>query len=82
MEAFRRFGFDKPLFIATIILVAFGLIMVFSSSAVQSNERYGQPFTFLINQAMAAAAGFILILIIISMKSAFYQNTLFIYLQS
>ncbi len=79
MEAFKRFGFDKPLFITTIILVAFGLIMVFSSSAVQSNERYGQPFTFLMNQSMAAAAGLILILVIISMKTAFYQNTLFIY---
>jgi len=79
MEAFKRFGFDKTLFISTLILVLFGLVMVFSSSAVQSNEKYNHPFYYLINQSIGAAAGLILILVIVSMKSAFYQNTLFIY---
>ncbi len=79
MEAFKRFGFDKPLFLTTLILVAFGLIMVFSSSAVQSNENFGHPFYYLINQSIGAVIGIILILIIVSMKPTFYQNVLFIY---
>lgn len=79
MEAFKRFGFDKTLFITTLILVTFGLIMVFSSSAVQSNEKFGQSFYFLINQSMGAVVGLILILFIVSIKPAFYQNSLFVY---
>jgi len=79
METFKRFGYDKPLFITTLILIAFGLIMVFSSSAVQSNERYGHSFHFIINQSIGAAVGLVLILIIVSMRTAFYQNNLFIY---
>jgi len=78
MEAFKRFSFDKTLFISALILVLFGLVMVFSSSAVQSNEKYNHPFYYLINQSIGAATGLILILVIVSMKSAFYQNTLFI----
>ncbi|MBD3414719.1 MAG: putative lipid II flippase FtsW [Candidatus Aminicenantes bacterium] len=79
METYKKFGFDKPLFLTTLVLVFFGLIMVFSSSAVQSNEQFGHPFYFLINQAIGAVAGIILILVIVSMKPAFYQNVLFIY---
>lgn len=79
MESFKRFGFDKTLFITTLILVTFGLIMVYSSSAVQSNEKFGHSFYFLINQSVGAVLGLILILLIVSMKPAFYQNTIFIY---
>ncbi len=79
MESFKRFGFDKTLFITTLILVTFGLIMVYSSSAVQSNEKFGHSFYFLINQSVGAVLGLILILLIVSMKPAFYQNAIFIY---
>jgi cell division protein FtsW len=53
----KRVGIDKWLFIVTILLVFFGLIMVFSASAVVANERYGSPYAFVLKQAGWALLG-------------------------
>lgn len=53
----KRVGIDKWLFIVTVLLVLFGLVMVFSASAVVAKERYGSPYSFLIRQAGFAALG-------------------------
>ena len=79
MEIFRRYGFDKPLFIATLALISLGLIMVFSSSGVLSSEKYGQPFHFFIQQIIGAGVGLLFVIGIISVKRPFYQNQTFIY---
>lgn len=79
MEVFRPYGFDKTLFFTTLILLAFGLIMVFSSSAVLATEKYHQPLYFFINQIIGIVMGLLLVFAIISIRTAFYQKTFFIY---
>ncbi len=79
MEIFRRYGFDKPLFFATLALISLGLVMVFSSSGVLSSDTYGQPFHFFVHQIIGAGIGLILIISMISIRKSFYQNTTFIY---
>lgn len=79
MEIFRRYGFDKFLFMAALALISLGLIMVFSSSGVLSSDTYGQPFHFFIQQIIGAGVGLLLVVGIISVRKPFYQNTTFIY---
>lgn len=79
MEGFRPAGFDKVLTAAVVILIAVGFIMVFSSSAVMSGEKYHQPMHFLIQQLTGAAAGFILVFLCLSIRRPFYQNPVLVY---
>lgn len=53
----KRVGVDKWLFVVTLLLVFFGLVMVFSASAVVAKERYGSPYDFVLRQAAWAALG-------------------------
>ncbi len=53
----KRVSVDKTLFTVTLLLVFFGLIMVFSASAVMANERFGSAYTFLLRQLAWAVAG-------------------------
>src|SRR5262245_30691460 len=53
----RKLKSDRVLFIATILLVGLGIVMVYSASAVVMMERYQRPYLFLTKQAMWAALG-------------------------
>ena len=53
----KRVSVDKTMFTVTLLLVFFGLIMVFSASAVMANERFGSAYTFLLRQFLWAVAG-------------------------
>ena len=53
----RKLKSDHVLFIATILLVALGVVMVYSASAPVALQRYGRPSVFLIKQGMWAALG-------------------------
>ena len=55
----KRVSVDRWLFVVILLLVFIGMIMVFSASAVMAKERYGSPYTFLLRQAMWAAAGLV-----------------------
>ncbi len=79
MEIVKPFRFDKTLFIATLALIATGLMMVFSSSGILASERYNQPFYFLVHQAIGVGVGLIFIFLILSLKKPFYQNPIFIH---
>jgi len=79
MEIFRPYGFDKPMFITTLILILFGLIMVFSSSAILASEKNHQPFYFLIQQSIGVVLGLFFIIFLLSIRTPFYQNIYFIY---
>ena len=57
----KRVSVDKTLFTVTLLLVFFGLIMVFSASAVMANERFGSAYTFLLRQFAWAVAGMLVI---------------------
>jgi len=79
MEIFRPYGFDKTLFGTTLALIAVGLIMVFSTSAILSIDKYRHPFHFFFPQLIGAAAGLILILLMLPIRKPFYKNPTFIY---
>lgn len=79
MEIYRRFGFDKWLFLTTLILIMAGLVMVFSSSGNLAAEQHNNSLYFFIHQLIGAGAGLMVILIIMSIEKPFYQNSLFIY---
>ncbi|HUZ04091.1 MAG TPA: FtsW/RodA/SpoVE family cell cycle protein, partial [Acidobacteriaceae bacterium] len=60
----KRVGVDKWLFGVTLLMVLFGLVMVFSASAVMAKERYGSPYTFVLRQAAWAVLGLIVLAIL------------------
>ncbi|MBI4168592.1 MAG: putative lipid II flippase FtsW [Acidobacteria bacterium] len=53
----RKLAFDKTLFGVGVGLTLFGLVMIYSASAVVAMERFGSPHHFLFKQACAAALG-------------------------
>lgn len=55
--------YDHVIFIATIILVAFGLVMVFSASYYAAMHSGAGAYSFFRNQAMAAAGGLVFMVI-------------------
>lgn len=48
---------DYPLFLTTLLLVAIGLIMVFSASGILAQEKYGDSAHFLRREAVAVFLG-------------------------
>jgi len=53
----RKLAFDKTLFGVGIGLTLFGLVMIYSASAVIALERFGNAHLFLVKQAVAALLG-------------------------
>jgi cell division protein FtsW len=78
-ELFKAYRFDKILLITTLILLAFGLIMVFSSSSALANEKHQNSFYFFLHQAIGAALGILLLVVMLAVKKPFYQDPVFIY---
>lgn len=74
MEIFRSYGFDKPLFFATLALLTVGLAMVYSSSSIIAIEKYNNTFHFFIYQLIGTGIGIVLIFLILPIKRPVYQN--------
>ena len=53
----KRVGVDKWLFGTVLLLVLFGLVMVFSASAVMAKETLGSPYAYVFRQAIWALLG-------------------------
>jgi len=75
----KRAGGDKWLFYITVVLVGAGLAMVFSASAIMSQEKYHSPYTFLIKQAIWAVLGIGFMLLVSRINHALYKSPRFIY---
>ena len=61
----RKLKSDKVLFIATILLVALSVVMVYSASAPVALERYGRASRFLITQGMWAVLGVLVVVVVV-----------------
>ena len=53
----RQLQTDKVLFGTIVVLLLFGLVMVFSASAVTAQQRFGSSYYFLFRQGIWAAIG-------------------------
>ena len=58
----KKLAFDKVLFGAILLLVGFGLVMVYSASAAIAHESGARHNPFLVKQAFAAGLGLLLML--------------------
>lgn len=64
---------DKPLLIVTVLMFAFGLIMVFSSSNVTAYmSKAVSPYNYFIKQGIFLTAGLIMALVMIRFNTKFY----------
>jgi cell division protein FtsW len=70
----KRVGVDKWLFYLVLALVLFGLVMVFSASAVMAKERYNSPFFFAEKQALWAGLGLIAMLVLMRIDYRRYNS--------
>lgn len=79
MTGRRRFGFDMPLFVVTLVLVTLGILFVFSSSSFLARDKFNQSFHFMTQQVLGAMAGLVLIAFLVSVKKPFFLQPAFVY---
>ena len=60
----KKLAFDKVLFTTVILLVSFGLVMVYSASAAIARERALAANPFLVKQAFSAGVGLLLMVLL------------------
>lgn len=70
----KRVGVDKWLFGTVLLLVLFGLVSVFSASAVMAKATTGSPYTFVIRQAAFALAGVVALFVLMRVDYRKYNN--------
>src|SRR5580765_6076988 len=70
----KRVGVDKWLFGVVLLLVLFGLVMVFSASAVVAKAEYGTPYQFMLRQAAWAVMGMIALVLLMKVDYRNYNN--------
>ncbi|WP_035347881.1 putative lipid II flippase FtsW [Edaphobacter aggregans] len=70
----KRVGVDKWLFGVVLLLVLFGLVMVFSASAVVAKAEYGSPYQFMLRQAAWAVLGMIALVLLMKVDYRNYNN--------
>src|SRR2546425_12439686 len=75
----RKLKSDRVLFITTILLVGFSVVMVYSASAVVMMEKFQRPYLFLTKQAMWAALGIVLLAIAMRVDYHHYKRPVLIF---
>ena len=70
----KRVGVDKWLFGTVMLLVLFGLVMVFSASAVMAKATVGNPYSFVAKQAVWAALGIVALFLLMRVDYRRYNN--------
>ena len=70
----RKLKSDKLLFIATLLLVCTGVVMVYSASAVMAMEKYQRPYFFLLKQLAWALSGLALMPIVMRIDYRNYRQ--------
>lgn len=70
----KRVGVDKWLFGVVLLLVLFGLVMVFSASAVMAKAQYGSPYPYVAKQAVYALLGMGALTILMQVDYRRYNN--------
>jgi len=75
----KRVGVDKWLFGIVLLLVLFGLVEVFSASAVMAQATVGSPYSYVAKQALWVLLGLIAMVVLMQVDYRRYNNKRFIY---
>ena len=75
----RKLKSDKLLFMATLLLVSTGVVMVYSASAVMAMERFQTPYLFLVKQLAWAIMGLAAMPIVMRIDYRNYRQPLVIW---
>src|SRR5574341_1698332 len=75
----RKLSSDKWLFTITIALVMFGLVMVYSASAVLAMEDYNNPFYYVIRQAVWFGIGLAAMWIMMQIPYRKWNRSILVY---
>ena len=70
----KRVGVDKWLFGVVLLLTLFGLVMVFSASAVVAKAQYGSPYYFVTKEFGFAVAGLLALTVLMRVDYRRYNN--------
>lgn len=70
----QPFHFDSMLLTITLLLIAFGLVMVASSSMVIADRQFGAPFYYIIKQFIFIAAGLVGAFVLTRVPTAFWSR--------
>lgn len=70
----KRVGVDKWLFGTVLLLVLFGLVMVFSASAVMAKATLGSPYAYVKNQALWVLLGIIALFVLMRVPYRKYND--------
>jgi cell division protein FtsW len=70
----KRVGVDKWLFGTVLLLVLFGLVSVFSASAVIAKATLGSPYAYVMRQAGFALAGMVALFVLMRVDYRKYNN--------
>jgi cell division protein FtsW len=65
---------DRILFFVTLLLVSFGIAMVFSSSAIVAKEKFGDPNYFSFKQLIFATIGLAVMFVVMKVDYHSYRN--------
>ena len=70
----RKLKSDKVLFIATLLLVALSVVMVYSASAPMALDRFGKATRFLTTQAMWSVLGLATMTVVMRIDYRHYRE--------
>ncbi len=66
--------FDKLLFIAIIIIAAFGIVMIYSASSIWAEYKFNDPFKFVKSQSFFFIIGIFAMLVLAKIDYHIYQK--------
>ena len=75
----RKLSSDKLLFTITVMLVMFGLVMIYSASAVLAMEKNGSPFYFVLRQLLWCLIGMLAMVVLMNVHYRKWNNRALIY---
>src|SRR3982751_1983336 len=75
----RKLAPDKWLFAATVGLALFGVVMVYSASAVLAQKENGSQFFYVIKQGVWVAIGFVVMLLAMQFNYQQLKNRRIVY---
>jgi cell division protein FtsW len=70
---------DRTLFVATVFIVGFGIVMLYSASSVMALESHRSPYFFAVKQGMWAAMGVLVMMILARTDYRVLKRPLLVY---